>query len=85
MTYWVYVLQSKSSGRFYCGHTGNLTQRIEQHNDLSYVSTKTTKRFAGPWVLVHSEEFETRSEAMKVERQIKKRGMRRYLESKAQL
>ncbi|HDZ89642.1 MAG TPA: GIY-YIG nuclease family protein, partial [Deltaproteobacteria bacterium] len=26
--FWVYILQSRSSGRFYCGHTSDLDRRL---------------------------------------------------------
>ncbi|NLI47176.1 MAG: GIY-YIG nuclease family protein [Acidobacteria bacterium] len=50
--YWVYILQSQSIRRFYCGHTGNLENRIRQHHDPTGRLTLTTKRFPGPWQLV---------------------------------
>ncbi|MBW2606463.1 MAG: GIY-YIG nuclease family protein [Deltaproteobacteria bacterium] len=43
MKYWVYILQSQNTGRFYCGHTDNLERQISQHNDSEYTSTRTTK------------------------------------------
>ncbi len=33
MTYWVYILQSETSGRYYIGHTDNLARRLTEHND----------------------------------------------------
>jgi putative endonuclease len=77
--YFVYILQSESSGRFYCGYTNNLERRLHQHNDPAYCSTKTTKNFSGPWKIIKTEIFSSTSEAMKQERAIKKRGIRRYL------
>jgi putative endonuclease len=77
--YWVYILQSESTGRYYCGSSNDVTRRVKQHNDSKYKGCKTTKRFSGPWELVWTEECETRSEAMRRERRIKKRGMKRFL------
>ena len=65
--YYVYILRSKSSGRFYTGHTTHLQQRLEQHNHGITPSTKNR----GPWELVHQEEFVTRSEAMRREKFLK--------------
>ena len=79
MSFHVYILRSSSASRYYCGHTGSLSRRLKQHNDPDYYGTKTTKRFAGPWILVWEQACPTRSEAMKLERQIKKRGIKRYL------
>ena len=79
MTYYVYILESESTGRYYCGQTNNLERRIREHNDPAYRQTKTTKRFAGPWRLVWSGQFEDRSAAMCKESGIKKRGIGRFL------
>jgi len=83
MPRWVYILQSQSSGRYYCGQTQDLESRLRQHNDPENPLTKTTKRFPGPWRLVWSREVETGSESVKLERQIKKRGIGRFLEDQA--
>jgi putative endonuclease len=80
MSYWAYILQSTTTSRYYCGHTADLDRRLRQHNDPDYHGSKTTKRFEGPWVSVWSQEAESRSEAMKLEKQIKKRGMQRFLQ-----
>ena len=80
MTFHVYILQSSSTGRYYCGQTKNLEQRIRHHNDSGYRADATTRRFQGPWILVWSEEHPTRNSAMLRERQIKKRGIERFLE-----
>ncbi|MDP8223209.1 MAG: GIY-YIG nuclease family protein [Candidatus Lernaella stagnicola] len=77
--FFVYVLQSETSGRFYCGSTADLEERLKRHNDQNYTGTQTTKRFPGPWRLVWSMELPTRSEAMAKEKQIKKRGIQRFL------
>ena len=81
MPFFVYILKSESSGRFYIGHTDNVQRRIAQHNDPLYHGSKTTKRFAGPWSLVYSESFESRSDAMSRELQIKKWKSRKAIES----
>ena len=71
MPYVVYILQSESTGRYYIGYTDNMERRLRQHNDPGYQSTKTTKRFPGPWNVVYSEMFDSRSEAMIREKQLK--------------
>ena len=48
----VYILQSASTGRYYCGSTDNLDRRVQQHNDPTFIGTRTTKRFTGPWTLI---------------------------------
>jgi putative endonuclease len=79
MTYFVYILESESSGRLYCGQTSDIQHRLKQHNDPEYRLSKTTKRFKGPWKLIWSEECADRSKAMGLEKKIKKRGIARFL------
>ncbi|MFA6132153.1 MAG: GIY-YIG nuclease family protein [Patescibacteria group bacterium] len=50
------------------GSTEDFAIRLKQHNNGK---TKSTKAFR-PWVVVHQEIFETRTEARKRENQIKK-------------
>ena len=49
LPFWVYILQSLNTERFYCGHTSDLQRRINQHNDPEYQLSRTTKVFQGPW------------------------------------
>ena len=64
----IYVLQSLKHGRFYIGSTNDLNDRLKRHNFRKNKST----RDGVPWKLVHVEKFNTRSEAVKREIQIKK-------------
>ena len=75
----VYILQSQSTGRYYCGHTKDLEQRLRHHNDPEYRPDATTRRFQGPWLLVWSEKQDDRSSAMFRERKIKKQGIQRFM------
>ena len=79
MPYWTYILQSQSSGRYYCGHTDNLDRRLSQHNNPDYKSSRTTKVFKGPWEIVWTAESDSRGNAMILEKKIKRRGIKRYL------
>jgi putative endonuclease len=63
----VYVLRSKRTGLYYTGSTSDLGRRLKEHN--SDVSFSTKNR--GPWELVHREDYATRREAMRRERQLK--------------
>jgi putative endonuclease len=82
--YYTYILRSESTNKHYCGCTSDVQRRLRQHNDPEYKLINTTKRFAGPSELMRQEEFVTRSEAMGKEKQIKKRGIKRYVEDCAQ-
>ena len=65
---------------YYVGHTDDLPKRIAQHNDPKYTLTTYTKKHKGPWLLVYSETFSTRADAMKREREIKAKKSRRFIE-----
>jgi putative endonuclease len=75
--FYTYALISAKNGKFYFGHTKNLERRILEHNTKG-----EKKRFAcvnGPWELIFSEEFNTRSEAMKYEKFLKNGRGREYI------
>ena len=72
----VYILYSNTSSRYYVGQTSDIDQRLERHNQGRVKSTK----YGIPWGIVLQLDVSTRSEAMILEKQIKKRGARRYIE-----
>jgi len=68
-TYFVYILRC-SDNSFYTGIATNLEKRLKEHNGELKGGAKYTKG-KGPVVLKHFEKFETRSEALKREYEIK--------------
>jgi putative endonuclease len=70
MAFFVYVL-SNPQGKTYVGQTADIVRRVAQHNDPDCRLTLHTKRHAGPWRLLHSEKFPSRSAAMCRERERK--------------
>ena len=73
--YITYILFSPKVKRFYTGHTVDIERRLEEHN-----RGKTSFSAKGkPWQLVFSKAFNSRGEAMKLEKFIKKRGAARFL------
>jgi putative endonuclease len=75
MTIVVYILFSERSGKFYTGQTHDLENRLLEHN-----SGETASLRSGiPWQLVWNQTCASRSQAMKLENQIKKRGAKRFL------
>jgi putative endonuclease len=80
MPFFVYILRSASTHGYYIGYTEDIPRRTAQHNDPKYQGSKHTKRNKGPWVCVYFEEFKTRSEAMKRERQLKAMKSRRHID-----
>jgi putative endonuclease len=73
--FFAYILQSEKTKRYYVGSTDNLGNRLKEHNSGETVSS----RRGIPWKIVHTEQFRTRSEAIRKEKQIKARGAQRYL------
>jgi len=71
MAFWVYILQSETTGRLYTGQTSDLEKRLRQHNDEEIGGQRFTRKQSGPWRLLYSEEMRTRSEAMRREKQLK--------------
>ena len=80
MAFIVYILRSETTSTYYVGHTDDLPRRIAQHNDPEYHGSKHTKRNKGPWVCVYTEQYDTRAEAIKREREIKAKKSRKYIE-----
>ncbi len=76
MPFYTYILWSRKTGRFYVGHTEDLQRRLFEHNNNRTDSIKNR----GPWELVYSEEFATRSEASRRERQMKRMKSHAWLE-----
>jgi putative endonuclease len=71
VSFWVYILQSETTGRLYTGHTADLSRRLAEHNDLLSGKNRFTRKQKGPWRLIYFEPADTRSEAMNRERFLK--------------
>jgi len=67
MHYYVYLLLCKD-GSYYTGHAKNVKRRVEQHKKGQ--GARYTKMHR-PEKIVYVEEFNSRSDAMKREREIK--------------
>jgi putative endonuclease len=61
--------------KLYIGHTENLERRLNEHNTNQSKSTKGK----GPWKILFSKEFLTRSDASKLEYKLKRIKNRNYL------
>jgi len=73
--YYVYAIKSTTRNSIYVGMSGNLEQRIRQHNNGSNKSTKAYR----PYTLILSEKFETRGAARKREIYLKSGVGKEYL------
>ena len=72
----VYIVYSEKRSRYYVGQTTDIDKRLKRHNLGIVPSTKS----GTPWKLVLQIEVLSRSEAIALERRIKKRGAKRYLD-----
>ena len=67
MDFILYILEC-ADGSFYIGHTDDLDRRMQQHDlGLGCVYTSTRR----PVELIHAQAFETRYEALTMERKLK--------------
>ena len=74
----VYILYSEIVKKYYTGFTSLLLEeRLSYHN---YKNSGFTGK-ADDWIVVYNEEFSSKKEAMTREKQIKKRGASRILDS----
>ena len=72
----VYILYSEKLKVHYVGSTNDLVDRLKRHNSGEGNFTKK----GIPWVLIKSIACESRSDAVRLERKVKKRGIKRFLE-----
>jgi len=79
LVFFVYVIESATTGRRYVGQTNGLERRMVEHNSPDHNRRKYTTRHRGPWRLLHQESFPTRSEAMGRERWLKSGAGREWL------
>ena len=78
MKYFVYILYSESSDKYYVGSTNNWTTRLDSHNNSDRITYTSKYR---PWKLVAVfEAGNSRSEAMQIEKFIKKQKSRKFIE-----
>ena len=73
--YVTYILYSPKIDKYYSGQTMDLDRRLKEHN-------RGKTRFSAngmPWQIVYSKICITKSEALKLEKFIKKRGASRFL------
>jgi putative endonuclease len=71
-----YVLYSSDFEKIYIGQTSNLEHRLLNHNSLG--NNHWTRNFQ-PWEVLFYEDFQTRSEAINREKQLKSSRGRDYI------
>ncbi len=66
--FFVYALYSEKFDKIYIGYSSDVQNRFAAHNDER--NTGWTSKYQ-PWKLIYTEELETKSAALKRERQLK--------------
>ncbi|GBD89055.1 GIY-YIG nuclease superfamily protein [bacterium BMS3Abin03] len=67
MKYYLYILKSSVKDKFYTGSSDNPPRRLGFHNTIEKGFTARYR----PWKIAFTEEFESKSEALKAERKVK--------------
>ena len=76
--YYLYILRSVETGKYYVGHTDQPERRLSEHNNADH-NTFTSKY--RPWEMAALFECAlTRAEAMKIEQFVKKQKSRALIE-----
>ncbi len=71
-----YVLFSKKYGKIYIGYSSDVKDRLISHNERA---TKGYTIKFRPWILVHTEDFMTKKEALKREKELKTARGRKFI------
>ena len=66
--YYVYILKSKKTRKYYIGYTSNIEERLKYHNSGRTISLRRHI----PLEIIRVEEYSLYEEARRRERQIKK-------------
>jgi putative endonuclease len=77
-TFVVYILFSTSSGKTYTGMTADLITRFQFHN---FKSTKEYTLRYRPWIVIHVEFFERKTEALLREKELKSGRGRKWVKN----
>ncbi len=77
--FFVYIFYSRQSDSFYIGQTTDLSRRINEHNQHIFLKAETRK--ASDWKLFHKIECASRTQAILIERHIKRMKSKTYLKN----
>jgi len=77
-----YAIYNQSKTKIYIGHTISLDQRLKRHNgELPNKKTSFTCKNKGSWTLIYQENFNTRKEAVKREKELKSAKGREFIKN----
>ncbi|EFQ79234.1 GIY-YIG nuclease family protein [Algoriphagus machipongonensis] len=76
-SFFVYIIYSPLTDRFYIGQTQNLQERLDQHNTGYFKNAHTHS--ASDWEFYHTIACQSRKQAVRIESHIKKAKKRKYL------
>jgi len=77
--FYIYIIYSEASDRYYVGYSSDFESRLVQHNDTKFKNTYTSKH--APWILKAAFECgNSESTAVRVEKFLKRQKSRRLLE-----
>lgn len=79
MPHFVYILYSVKIDKHYVGSTSNVDERLELHNHPSIFDNWTKSGI--PWVLKLIIGCDSKGQALRIEKHIKKNKSRKYLEN----
>ena len=74
--FFVYILKSVPTGRFYIGYSDSPKRRLSEHNSGKVKSTRPYR----PWMKVYQESLSTEILAVQREKELKSKKSRPYLE-----
>ena len=77
--YFIYVLHSQKFNKIYIGYTSNLQARLLSHNELG--KKGYTIKFR-PWLIIYSQLFHTKTEALQREKELKSGKGREWIYAK---
>ncbi len=73
--FYVYIIESETTGKWYYGYTERLEERIKEHNFNNGHFTGN----AGPWKLIFKRNFTNKTDALAFEKLLKKSKNKTYL------
>jgi len=68
--FYIYAIYNRKYGKLYIGQTDDIERRLGLHNEKHFKHSYTS-RFDGVWELIYKEPAETKSAALKREKELK--------------